>query len=115
MLKILHNPRCSKSRQTLALLEENNVPVEIIRYLDAPPSFDDLNQILKLLKMKPMELLRKNEQIFKDLAIRQGNFSDNDLIKFMCQYPKLIERPIVFDNDTAVLGRPPENAMIFIK
>jgi arsenate reductase len=108
---IYHNPRCSKSRQTLALLEQHGITPTIISYLDSPPNEDTLRSLLKLLAIKPRELLRKSESEYKTLDLDDPTLSDTALIKIMVAHPKLIERPIVVTNKKAVLGRPPEKVL----
>ena len=108
-IRIYHNPRCSKSRQTLALIEAAGVQPEIVLYLDAPPSANQLKQILKQLELKPRDLLRKTEDLYKTHNLANPALSDQALIEIMCEYPKLIERPIVVKGNKAVIGRPPEN------
>ncbi len=103
---IWHNPRCSKSRQTLALLEDKGAEVVQRLYLDKPPSKAELTEALELLGKSPSNLVRKGEAIFKDLGLQ--NATDSALLDAMVQNPKLIERPIVFANGKAALGRPPE-------
>ena len=110
-IQIFHNPRCSKSRQTLALIEEKGVQPEIILYLENTPNTDQLKNILSKLGMTARELLRKGEQDYKDNNLKDPALSEQDLIEKMTQFPKLIERPIVIKNDRAVLGRPPENVL----
>lgn len=107
MIKIYHNQRCSKSRCTLNILKENEVEMEVIDYQSNPPSPDELKDILRMLGMKPMELLRKGESIFKE-QFKGKELSDDQWINAMIQYPKLIERPIVVKNGKAIVGRPPE-------
>ncbi|KGM06450.1 Arsenate reductase [Methylophaga thiooxydans] len=110
-IQILHNPRCSKSRQTLALLEEKGIEPEIIKYLDTPPSETELKAILTKLNMSARDLLRKGEEAYKTLNLKDTNLNDDDLIKAMVKQPKLIERPIVINQDKAKLGRPPESVL----
>ena len=110
MLKIYHNPRCSKSRQTLQIIKEKNVEVEIIEYLKDVPNAKELKTVLKKLNLKPQDVLRKGEAIFKE-NFKGKTFSDEEWIEIMIENPKLIERPIVFNKDKAVLGRPPENVI----
>lgn len=111
---IYHNPRCSKSRQTLQLLEENSIEPEIVLYLDTPPTTTELAGIIEKLGISPRELLRKGEQAYKDNNLSDTSLSDNDLLKVMVANPKLIERPIVIKSGKAVLGRPPENVLALI-
>jgi arsenate reductase len=108
---IFHNPRCSKSRQTLALLEENNIQPDIRLYLETPPSNDELASILQTLGMSPRALLRKGEADYKALSLSNTDLENAELIEAMVKHPKLIERPIVIKGDRAVLGRPPENVL----
>lgn len=108
MLKIYHNPRCSKSRQGLALLEESGKEFDVIKYLDNTPSYLELAALIGKLGIKPIELVRKGEAIWKE-KFKNENFSDKELIELMVQNPKLIERPIVVLDNEAVIGRPPEN------
>ena len=112
-MKIYHNPRCRKSRETLNLLEEKNQDFEIIEYLDNPPTEKELKDILKKLDKKPVDIIRKNEQIFKD-NFKGKELSDDEWIKVLVSNPKLIERPIVVKGNKAVLGRPPENVLDLI-
>ena len=107
-VRIYHNPRCSKSRQTLALLQDRGVEPEIIRYLDTPPSAEELERLLTMLGCEPLELMRTKEQVFGDLGLGDGSHSREELIATMVAHPILIERPIVVNGDRAALGRPPE-------
>lgn len=109
-LKIYHNPRCSKSRQTLALIEEKGAEVEIIEYLKDIPTKKELTAILKKLKLTPGQILRKGEPVFKE-KFKGKELSDDQWLDAMIEYPKLIERPIVIKDNKAVLGRPPENVL----
>ena len=105
---IYHNPRCSKSRQTLALLEARGIAPEIVEYLQAPPSAAELDQLLKLLGREPRELMRKGEPEYKARKLDDTKLTRAELIAAMVAEPKLIERPIVLANGKAALGRPPE-------
>ncbi len=109
-MKIYHNPRCTKSRQALALLEENGVKPEIILYLDKPPTKTALKKILKMLGIKPEQLLRKGEAIYKE-NYKGKELTDAEWIDAMIAHPKLIERPIIVNGDKAVIGRPTENVL----
>jgi len=111
MLTIYHNPRCSKSRATLALIEEHGIEPSIVRYLDERLSKKTLKSLLNKLEMQPRELLRKGEEAYKTLGLSDTKLSDDALISAMVENPKLIERPIVSDGKTARLGRPPENIL----
>ena len=108
-LSIFHNPRCSKSRKTLEIIEINDVEVQVILYLQDPPSVSELNSLLEKLGMKASELVRKGELIIKELDIDLSSISNYDLISIMAEHPILIERPIVFNESSAIIGRPPEN------
>jgi len=112
-MKIYHNPRCSKSRQTLQLIKDAGVAVEIIEYLNAIPTKEELEMILMKLNLKPTDILRKGEAIYKE-KFKNSNFNDDEWIKIMIEYPKLIERPIVVKGNKAILGRPPENVLDLI-
>ncbi|MCS5663427.1 MAG: arsenate reductase (glutaredoxin) [Flavobacteriales bacterium] len=112
-MKIYHNPRCSKSRQTLALLQENGVEPEVVLYLDDAPTIDELKNLLTKLGISPMQLVRKGEAIWKE-KFKGIELTDDEIIAAMIANPKLIERPIVVKNNKAVLGRPPENALELI-
>lgn len=105
---IYHNPRCSKSRQTLALLQEQGIEPKIVEYLKHPPTAAELQSILHKLNLLPRELLRSKEAEYKSLELNSLKLSDDALIEVMIQHPKLIERPIVVNGDKAALGRPPE-------
>lgn len=108
-ITIYHNPRCSKSRQTLGLIEAKGLQPEIVLYLETPPSEKQITEILSKLGISARELLRKGEDIFKELGLSDTSLSDKELISAMHTHPKLIERPIVVKGSKAVLGRPPEN------
>lgn len=113
-IQIYHNPRCSKSRQTLALLEENGVSPEIVLYLEQTPDAATLKTLIAKLGIGTRELLRKGEQDYKDNNLKDTSLSDDDLIAAMVAHPKLIERPIVVKGEQAVLGRPPENVLALL-
>ncbi|MGL1957435.1 MAG: arsenate reductase (glutaredoxin) [Colwellia sp.] len=117
MLTIYHNPRCSKSRQTLALLEQEAKRTAqdftIIEYLKTPLSQNDIEEILAKLQCKPVEMMRSKEAEFKDKNLKIA--TDQQLIQAMIATPKLIERPIVSNNETAIIGRPPENVLTLFK
>jgi len=108
---IYHNPQCSKSRQTLKLLEERGVEPTIIEYLKEPPTEPELKRVLKLLGLKPRELLRKKEAEYKKAELDKPDLSDAEIVCAMVKYPRLIERPIVVSGTKAALGRPPENVL----
>ena len=112
---IYHNPRCSKSRQTLAILEEHNIQPDIILYLENTPNKKKIQELLQQLGKKPRDILRKSEDAYKDKGLSDINLSDDALLNAMLAEPRLIERPIVVSNNNAVLGRPPENVLELIK
>ena len=111
---IYHNPRCSKSRQTLALLEQNGIQPDIVFYLETVPSAAQLRALLKKLGITARELLRKGEDEYRQLGLGDSNLAESVLIDAMTKHPKLIERPIVVRGNRAVLGRPPENVLELI-
>ncbi len=110
-VKIYHNPRCSKSRQTLQLLQERGVEPEVIEYLKNPPSHPELSAILDMLEMEPRDLMRKNESEYKENNLDDNSLDRQTLIEAMVNHPILIERPIVVANDKAAIGRPPEKVL----
>jgi len=109
--KIYHNSRCSKSRATLAILEQNNVDFEIVNYLQETPSESELRSLLSDLGINARDLIRKGEQAYKDLNLVDKSKSDDDLIAAMIKFPILIERPIVKTSKGTAIGRPPENVL----
>ena len=110
-IKILHNPRCSKSRQTLQLITEKGIEPEIIQYLKTPPSKEELEEILDLLGLEPRELMRKKEKEYKEAGMDNPDLDREALIQGMVDHPKLIERPIVIKGGKAIIGRPPEQVL----
>lgn len=108
MITLYHNPRCSKSRQTLALLEERGIEPDIVLYLESPPNAATLKGLLKKLGIGPRDLLRKGEDAYRENNLADPSLTDKQLIDAMVQHPKLIERPIVINGERAALGRPPE-------
>ena len=110
-IRIFHNPRCSKSRATLALLQEQGIEPEIRLYLDSPPNADELRSILKKLGKTPRELMRKGEAEFREQNLNNEALTDDELILAMVSTPKLIERPIVLAKGRAAIGRPPESVL----
>lgn len=107
---ILHNPRCSKSRETLQLLEEKGEDILVVKYLDDVPTRAELENILALLKLKPIDLVRTKEAIWKE-KYKDSDLSDSEVIDAMLENPKLIERPIVIKNNKAAIGRPPKQVL----
>lgn len=114
MTTIYHNPRCSKSRQTLAILEEKGIEPEIVEYLETPPDATTLKGLIRKLNVAPRELLRKGEDAYKENQLSNPDLTDDQIVDYMVRYPKLIERPIVVNGNKAVLGRPPENVLDII-
>ena len=113
MLTSYHNPRCSKSRQTLALIEEQKHDVSIVEYLKTPLSIAEIEKLLSLLNVSPRDMMRTKEAEFT--AQNLANADDATLIAAMAATPKLIERPIVTDNTRAIMGRPPENVLSLLQ
>ncbi|WP_440467018.1 arsenate reductase (glutaredoxin) [Pseudomonas sp. YH-1] len=110
-ISIFHNPRCSKSRGALELLEERGIQPQIIRYLETPPSATELKVLLGKLGIGARQLLRTGEDEYKELNLANPALGDDQLIEAMVSHPKLIERPIVIVGDKAVIGRPPEKVL----
>lgn len=110
-ITIYHNPRCSKSRSTLALLEEHGQAPDVVEYLQTPPDAAELKRILDLLGLEPRELMRTKEAEYREQQLDNPDLSRDELIDAMVATPKLIERPIVIRDGKAVIGRPPENVL----
>lgn len=110
MTTIYHNPRCSKSRQCLAILEDKNEKLQIVNYLNSTFSEQELTEVINLLGIRPIDLVRKNEAIWKQ-EYKGKDIADDELVTIMCTHPKLIERPIVIKNNKAIIGRPPEKVI----
>ena len=113
-VKIWHNPRCSKSRNAVALLEEKGVDIEVVKYLDTPPSREEIVEVLKMLGISARELMRTKEEIYKELELKEVT-DDAVLIDAMVANPRLIERPIVIKDGKAAIGRPIENIVEILK
>lgn len=113
-VQIYHNPRCSKSRQTLQLLKDQGVEPEVVEYLKTPPDRQTLAAILEALDMPPHQLLRKGEAIYKELGLKEPGLSDDALLDAMVENPILIERPIVVNGNKAAIGRPPESVLAIL-
>ncbi len=111
---IYHNPRCSKSRQTMNLLEQKAITPTVVKYLDTPPDAKTLANILDMLGLEPRELMRKGEAQYTDLKLDNTELSREQLIQAMVEHPRLIERPIVVNGDKAALGRPPEQVLTIL-
>lgn len=110
MLQILHNARCGKSRDCLAFLTESGKKIEVIKYLETVPTFEELKEIISKLGIKPIDLVRKKEPVWLE-NFKNKTLSDNEIIEAMIANPILIERPIVINGEKAVIARPLENAM----
>lgn len=114
-VKIYHNPRCSKSRQTLQILRDHDYEPEIIEYLNTPPSANELKEVLTALELSPRDLMRKKEQEYKDNNLADDSLTDDELIDAMVKFPRIIERPIVITSEGKyALGRPPEKVLDII-
>ncbi len=109
-----HNPRCSKSRETLQILNDHEIEPEIVDYLDEPPSAEELKRIIGLLGVSARDLLRTTEQVYKDADLDDDSLSDDEIIDAICEYPALLQRPIVICGDRAVIGRPPSRVLEII-
>jgi len=107
---IWHNPRCSKSRNAAQLLEERGVEAEVVRYLDTPPTKEEIKEVLKMLGISARELMRTKEAIYKELGLKEVE-DEEKLIETMAAHPKLIERPVVIKDDKAAIGRPIEKVI----
>lgn len=113
-IKIYHNPRCSKSREGLAILQNTGSNFGIVKYLDTPLSKTELKDIIHKLHIRPIDLVRKNETIWKE-NFKERPLNDHEIIQAMAKYPKLIERPIVVKGNKAVIGRPPSLIKEFLE
>lgn len=113
-IQIWHNPRCSKSRETLALLEENNITPDVYLYLEEKPSAKEIKEVIAKLNITPRQLLRNSEDAYKQQNLKDKSLEDNALISAMVNEPKLIQRPIVINGNDARLGRPPEDVLEII-
>ena len=111
MTKILHNPRCSKSRQTMQLLKDRGIEPEVIEYLKDVPDSSELRDIIEMLGVSPREIMRTKEKVYKELGLDDPDLNNNMLIEAMVDHPVLIERPIVIANGKAAIGRPPQKVL----
>ncbi len=114
MTTIYHNPRCSKSRATLALLNSQGIEPEIVLYLQQPPDAQTLSSITRQLGCSMKDIIRAGEDIYKQLRLDKNNLTEQQLIETVIQYPTLLERPIVVNEGKAAIGRPPENVLLII-
>ena len=110
-VRIYHNPRCSKSRQALALLEQQGDELEVIHYIETPPDSATLSGLLQQLGLTARELIRKGEDTYKELNLANPELSEAELVQAMADYPRLIERPIVIRDGQAIIARPPEKIL----
>jgi arsenate reductase len=113
-VQIIHNPRCSKSRQTLALLEENGVTPEVVEYLKTPLTAEQITSIINKLGVSVRDIIRTKEAEFKENGLDNADLTAEQIIEVLASVPKLIERPIVINGDKAAIGRPPENVLAII-
>ncbi len=113
-VKIYHNPRCTKSRQTLALLQERGIKPQVVEYLQTPPSVKELEEILRMLGIGPRDLMRTDETLYKDQDLGRERLTHGQLVHAMIKSPILIQRPIVIANGKAAIGRPPENVLAIL-
>ena len=111
MVTIYHNPRCSKSRQTLQLLNDNNINPEVVEYLKTPLNADELTNIINMLGVSVREIIRTSEQDYKDRNLKNPDLSDDELLNAIVEAPKLMQRPIVVNGNKAAIGRPPEDVL----
>ncbi len=111
---IYHNPRCSKSRQTLQLLKDNAIEPEVVLYLEQPLTPSQIHDVLTKLGMTARQLLRKGEAAYKENNLADETLSEEQIIQLMVEFPKLIERPIVIRGDKAMIGRPPESVLTLL-
>jgi len=112
-MEIWHNPRCKKSRETLKRIEDAGYTPQVRKYIEQPPSERELSQVVKMLGIKPFDLIRKTEKLYKE-KFKGKDFSGHEWVTIMTLNPKLIERPVVIDGNKAILGRPPENVDILL-
>ena len=110
-VSIYHNPRCSKSRQALALLEQQGDELDVIQYIDTPPDSATLSALLQQIGLSARELMRKGEDVYKELQLDDPDLSEAELVQAMVDYPRLIERPIVIRDGKAIIARPPERVL----
>jgi arsenate reductase len=112
---VYHNPRCSKSRAVLALLEENDISPEIVYYLETPPDSKELKNLLKKLDMNVRDVLRRSEPEYDTLGLEDESLADEIVLDLLVKHPALLQRPIVVAGNQAIIGRPPENVLPFIE
>ncbi len=110
-VRIFHNPKCSKCRLTMDILNDKGIETTVVEYLSTPPGVDDLNEVLALLGIEPRELMRKHEAPYKENGLDNPELSREQLIQAMVDHPILIERPIIINGNNATIGRPPEKVL----
>lgn len=113
-ITIWHNPKCSKSREALAILEENGCESEVVKYLESKPGKKEIKELLSMLKLSARELMRVKEELYKELNLKE-EMDEEKLIEAMASHPKLIERPVIIKNGKAIIGRPTSLIVDFIK
>ena len=113
-LVIYHNPGCSKSRETLQIMQDNNVSPEIIEYLNEPPTAQELAAIIAKLGVSARELLRTTEEVYREAGLDDDSLNEEEIIEAICEYPSLLQRPIVVAGDRAIIGRPPVKVLDII-
>ena len=111
---IYHNPRCSKSRETLQILEDNHLQPDIIEYLEDPPTAQELKRIIAMLGVSARELVRNTEPVYEEAELDDDSLSEHDIIQAICKYPALMQRPIVISGNRAIIGRPPVRVLEII-
>jgi len=111
---IYHNPKCSKSRETLQILQDHEIEMEIIDYLEDPPTPQELGRIIEMLGVSARDLMRSTEPVYKDADLDDDSLSDDDIIEAICEYPALLQRPIVISGNKAIIGRPPARVLEII-
>lgn len=114
MIKVLHNNNCSKSRAILEFLDENGLQFQIVDIIDDPLTEEELRSVVRMLGSTPHEIVRKNEKLFQE-NYKDKELTDDDLYKILCENPELIQRPILIQGSVAVIGRPIENARLFLE
>ncbi|MGD8615152.1 MAG: arsenate reductase (glutaredoxin) [Gammaproteobacteria bacterium] len=112
---IYHNPRCSKSRQALSLLQQRGVEPQIVDYLNTPPDAEQIAELLDLLRLQPRELMRSNDAEYRELDLDHPDLSREQLIRTVAEHPRLMQRPIVVSGGKAALGRPPERVLEILR
>ncbi|MCP4981241.1 MAG: arsenate reductase (glutaredoxin) [Gammaproteobacteria bacterium] len=110
-LIIYHNPLCSKSRETLQILEDSNLSPDVVEYLEQPPTRQELKEVIEMLGIPARDLLRTSEQVYDDAELGDDTLTDDEIIEAICQHPKLMQRPIVISGTQAIIGRPPNRVL----